>query len=75
MSSTDPNDFGNTAMSGDINNSAPFFNYTIPIVDDNLLEGRESFYLTLTAMPGSLTQISEYISPNLTEIIINDNDG
>ena len=58
-----------------INNSITSVSLNIPIIDDKLLEGNETFFLTLTSIINSLVGIDSFISPNLTEIVILDNDG
>jgi len=58
-----------------IDNDNPSINLSIPIVDDFLLEGNETFLLTLTAVNGTLVRISSVISPDVAEIVIQDNDG
>ena len=58
-----------------INNSITSVSLTIPIIDDKLLEGNETFFLTLTSIINSLVGIDSFKSPNLTEIVILDNDG
>ena len=57
-----------------LDNDNPSVNLSIPITDDLLLEGNETFFLTLTAVNDTLVRISA-ISPDRTEIVIQDNDG
>ena len=58
-----------------IDNDNPSVNLSIPITDDSLLEGNETFFLTLTAVSSTLVRINNVISPDRAEIVIQDNDG
>ena len=68
-------DFGSADFTVVIDNDNPSVNLSIPITDDSLLEGNETFFLTLTAVSSTLVRINNVISPDHAEIVIQDNDG
>ena len=47
---------------------------SIPIIDDTILEGTESFFVSLSIAPVSAS-LAMAGTPNLAPVIINDNDG
>ena len=68
-------DFGNVNFVVEINNTQPSVNLSIPIMDDSLFEGNESFFLTISAIEDTLVHMSDITYPSQAEIIIQDGDG
>ena len=48
--------------------------YTITIKDDNVIEPQEVFYVSLTSIPGPIENLVT-INPNVSSVLIIDNDG
>ena len=59
---------------GTLSEGNPQACYDIAIEDDNVIEIRELFYVSLTTLPGPIENLVT-INPNVSSVAIIDNDG
>ena len=62
---------------GPFNNSVRQLSFTVSIVNDNILENDETFSVSLTLDPAAQARLGNrvIVSPDVTTVTIQDNDG
>ena len=78
-SSVAPGDYGNLTnfRLGPFNNSVRQLSFNVSIVNDNIPEDDETFSASLTLDPAAQARLDNRVtvSPNVTTVTIQDNDG